>query len=98
MKFLFYSLIILVQIFFPCYYGSEIEEVSSKISVQLFHSDWTQKDRDFKLNMLILNEKSKIPNKVSVIRIYNMNLKLFLAVCNTAYSFYTVLRSILNKT
>lgn len=96
MKFFFYSVVILVQMFFPCYYGSEIEAVSSKITLQLFYSNWIIRDKQFKQNMLILTERSKKPNKLSIIHIYHMNLGLFQTVCSTAYTFFTVLRSILN--
>ena len=89
-----YLLATVIEISFPCYYGSEIIASSEKLSTSLFHSEWFKQDKQFTKSMLIFMEKVKKPIKISVYGLYDLDLSYFTAVCNSAYSLFAVLNKI----
>lgn len=94
MKLLTYFLTMLIQLFNPGYYGSEIFSVSGMLSTSLFHSDWfEEKDKNFKLAMIIFMEKVKKPKKMSIFGVYDVNLETFSLVIKAAYTLFAVFKT-----
>lgn len=86
----------IVEIYFPCFYGSEVSDTFGKISTSLFHSEWINEDKEFKSAMLIFMEKVKKPGKISIFGVYDVNLETFTFICNAAFSLYAVFKSRVN--
>ena len=83
----------LMQIFFPCYYGSEILAVSENLSTSLFHSDWIGTDQKFQSAMRIFMERAKRAKKIFIFGVFEVNLETFTLICRSAYSLYAVLKT-----
>ena len=94
MKSLAYFATMIIQLFIPGYYGTEVSIVSEKLSKSLFHSDWFEnQNKDFKLAMLIFIEKVKKPKVISIFGVYDVNLETFTLVCKSSYTLFAVFRS-----
>jgi hypothetical protein len=96
-KLILYILIELVQIYLPCYYGSQINAISSKISQSIFHTEWIKEDMEYQQLVKIMMEASKRPIKISAFGIFDVNLETYKAICQSAYSMYCVLIKIVAK-
>lgn len=83
-----------VEIFIPCYYGSEILAVSVEVSASLFDSDWIDEGKNFKTAMKIFMEKTKRLNKISIFGVYDVDLETFTIICKSAFSLYAVFKSV----
>ena len=90
MEIFFYMVTMLVQTFIPCYYGSEVTVASENLSESLFHSDWTNEDKEFKFAMKLFMEKAKRYKKISIFGVYDVNLETFRIIYKSAYSLYAV--------
>lgn len=84
----------IVQILLPCYFGNEMIIASEKLSTSLFHSDWMNESREFRMAMKIFMENAKIPIKLSAVGIFQLSLDNFLKIINSAYSLYAVLKNV----
>lgn len=78
----------------PCYISSELTVASEKLSMSLFHTEWTKESREFKKSMKIFMENAKKPMKIFVLKIFELNLENFVKIINSAYSLFAVLRKI----
>lgn len=87
-------LTMILQIYLPCYFGSQMTSASEKLSDSLFHSDWTNQSKNFKMGMKIFMENCKKPMKISTMGVFELSLENFLRVVNTSYSLFAVLKKI----
>jgi odorant receptor len=81
-----------LQIFLPCYFGSELSFASGKLSTALFGSEWIECDKEIKSMMKIFMENAKKEIKISAFNVFHVNLATFTTIGNSAYSYYTVLK------
>lgn len=86
----------ILPVFIPCYFGSELTAVSEKLSLSLFHSNWVEESREFKTAMKIFMENTKNPIQIYSFGTFKLCLENFLTIINSAYSYYTVLKTINN--
>jgi hypothetical protein len=86
-----------LEIFLPCYFGNELALASSKLSTDLFGSDWIDGNAELKSLVKIFMETTKKPTKVSAFGIFHVNLVTFTTIINSAYSYYSVLKRINGK-
>lgn len=89
-----YGFTMLVQVFLPCYYGSELTSASEKVSTALFHSDWIGKDKKFRSAMKIVMENCQKPLKLCAWGFVFIDVEMFSAICNTTYTLYAVFKKI----
>jgi hypothetical protein len=87
-----------LEIFLPCYFGSELSAASSKLSTALFGSKWIESDEKLKSTMKIFMENVKKEIKVSAFGVFHVNLLTFTTIINSAYSYYNILKRINGKT
>jgi odorant receptor len=85
------------EIFLPCYFGNEISLASSKLSTDLFGSEWIESDKEIKSTMKIFMENAKKEVKISAFNVFHVNLATFTTIGNSAYSFYSVLKRVNGK-
>lgn len=93
-KFISYMLAMIVQIFIPCYYGTELRLTYDKVADSLFHSEWIQEDCNFRSNVGIIMENSKTSMKIVAFGNINIDLNNFGTICNSAYSLFSVFKRI----
>jgi len=81
---------ILGEIFLTGFYGARVIEASTKLSTSLFHTEWTQENRQFRTTLIIFMENAKKPLKLMALGIFEINLMNFRSICNFAYSLFAV--------
>jgi hypothetical protein len=89
-KYVTYSFNMLIAVAIPSFYGSQITEMSSKITNCLFHSDWMYEGTEYRKIMKIAMEVSKRPLRIQVAGVVDVNLQTFLGACKSTYSLYTI--------
>lgn len=94
MKIFTYVLVMLLQVFVPCYYGNEFFRASEKISTSLFHSKWINCSKEYKEAMIIFAENSKKPLKITAISSVDIDFRLFSRILNSAYSLFALFNNI----
>lgn len=81
------------QIFMPCYFGNELIEISNKLSTSIFHSNWTQKSRNYKTAVKLFLENAKHPLEIEAFGLIGINFGSFTSICNSAYSLCAVFKN-----
>ena len=82
------------EIFLPCYFGNEVYVSHGKLSESIFHSDWTNESKEFKMAMTIFMENIKKPLKISAFGIFHVDLENFMTIMNSSYSLYAVFNNL----
>lgn len=85
---------ILIGVFLPCYYGTELTAMSDKLSECFFHSDWFEEDQKYRNSSKIFMEFVLQPEQIYTVDIFEVNLENFINICNFAYSLFAVLKKI----
>lgn len=83
-------------IFLPFYYGNRVEFESEKLSASFFDSAWYDEEKDYKIYGKIFMEAMKKPIKLSIFKIFDVNLKTFGRICNATYSLFALFKHINN--
>lgn len=91
-KFVSYIIAILAQIYIPCLYGTELKLTYDKVSEVFFHTDWFDRNMEFKLYMKMLMEHSKHSLRFLAFGNFRIDLRNFGKVCNSAYSLFSVFK------
>lgn len=94
LKILSYSLTMLLQVFLPCYYGTELSSASDKVSLSLIHSDWINQSKRFKTSMKAVVISGFKSLKVLAFGFVTIDFDTFSKICNAAYSMYALLKKI----
>lgn len=92
-----YSLTMLLQVFLPCYYGTELSHASDKVSLSVIHSDWVNQSKNFKSSMKIVVISGIKSLKVLAFAFVSIDFGTFSRICNAAYSMYALLQKINSK-
>jgi hypothetical protein len=94
LKFFFFLIPLTLQMLLPCYISTELTVASEKLSMTLFHTEWTIESERLKKSMKIFMENAKNPMKIFVLKIFELNLENFVKIINSAYSLFAVLRKL----
>lgn len=89
---LVYMLVMILQIFLPCYYGNEIKLSSNKLAEEFFHTDWYFEDKRHKKIATIFMECTKKPTTLRAFHEFDIDLRIFTLTCNAAYTLFAVFR------
>lgn len=85
----------LYQIILPCYFGGKFTFASSRISNSMFHSNWADKDKNYKTAMKIFLENTKKPMKITALSgLVAVDFVTFTTICNSAYSLYALIKKV----
>jgi len=91
-----YLMGVMAQLLLPCYYGQQLIEVSSKLSMSLFHAHYKCDEKSSKANIKILLELLKKPKKLRAFFIFDISMDIYLRIFNASYSLYAILKSLNN--
>ncbi|RZC00559.1 7tm 6 domain containing protein [Asbolus verrucosus] len=72
-----YLIIILIQVYFYCYYGTLIFEENHHLANAIYMSNWYEYDIKSKKALIILMEKSTKPLIINAGKIFNLSLEMF---------------------
>ncbi|XP_076377241.1 odorant receptor Or1-like isoform X2 [Megalopta genalis] len=89
---LMYAYIMLLQIFYYCWYGNEVRLKSLEIPNMVFTSDWMNLDITTKRILLIIMLRATYPIQITTAHLLSVNIESFMAVLKTSYSVYNVLQ------
>lgn len=70
----------MVQLFVPCYFASQITVQSDQLALQLYRSNWQEQTAGFKTAMIILVERVKKPIVPMAGGLFAVGLPLFVSV------------------
>ncbi|VEN45133.1 unnamed protein product [Callosobruchus maculatus] len=66
---------------------------SNDLSRAIFHTDWVGSDRSLQQTLILFMVVTNKPLKVTLgAGTFTMSIPLFISICRTAYSFFTILR------
>jgi hypothetical protein len=68
------------QLLMLAYFGNAIESTSDKISNAIYESDWIDRDKEHKKNLIIVMTATKNPMKVKILKLFDVNLPSFVWV------------------
>lgn len=83
----------MVQVYLPSYFGSELTEASERFTKVLFHSNWTRKSKEVRKAMLMMLANGKRPLKVTAAGVFEVDFGAFTRICNAAYSLFAFLKN-----
>lgn len=89
-----FSVITTLKFFIPCYFGSNIQYISQNFLYDVYQIDWIDASKEEKTNLTITQENLKKYTKLTVAKLFHINLETFLRVLNFSYSLFTVLKHI----
>lgn len=89
-----YAINLSIQFFIPCYFGSEIEHDFQNLLRDMYTLNWIEGNKIEKKNFIIIHECLKAKLQLKSVSIFHINLTTFLKILQSAYSMYTLLRSL----
>jgi hypothetical protein len=93
-KFSVYILLMLAQIFFPCYYGSRVISLSKEIQTSIFHLEWHTQNKEYRQLIKLFMQSTNNVIKMSSAGIFDVSLETFKKICESAFSLYAVFKRI----
>ncbi|KAJ3643967.1 hypothetical protein Zmor_026646 [Zophobas morio] len=88
-----YFSVILVQIYFYCYYGSTISEECDSLTDAIYMAEWYNYDVKIQKSLLILMERSTKPVVVTAGKTVDLSLLTFTTILRRSYSLLAVLKN-----
>ncbi|XP_063912022.1 odorant receptor Or1-like [Zophobas morio] len=88
-----YLTILLVQIYFYCYYGTILYEESNSIINAVYMGNWYDYDAESKRDLILLMERSQRPIVVTAGKILDLSVTTFTTILRRSYSLLAVLKN-----
>ncbi|XP_076285383.1 odorant receptor Or1-like isoform X1 [Lasioglossum baleicum] len=89
---LMYAYVMLLQIFYYCWYGNEVKLKGLQIPNMIFASNWTSLDNRTRKILWMIMLRATYPIQITSGRLLTVNIESFMAVLKTSYSVYNVLQ------
>ncbi|XP_046977843.1 odorant receptor 49b-like [Vanessa cardui] len=90
---LFYSMAMVLQIFVPCWLGTQLTYQSQELVFAAYNSDWIPRTEPFKRSVKVFMERAKTPVVIIGFKLFPLSLETFTSIMKTAYSFVTLVRN-----
>lgn len=72
----------MVEVFVPSYFGSLTQIKSKRLSYDVFSSNWLHENQKYKMNLMILVERTLRPMHLKCGNLVELGLETFLKVCS----------------
>ncbi|KAM0736585.1 Odorant receptor 82a [Formica fusca] len=82
----------MMQIFFYCWYGNELELKSKSIANSIYFSNWTLTTSHERRSLILIMINSQKGLSFSNKRIFTLSLDTFTWICKTSYSAFNLLQ------
>ncbi|XP_050362223.1 odorant receptor 49b-like [Nymphalis io] len=89
---LFYSSAMILQIFVPCWLGTQLTYQSQELVFAAYNSDWIPRTEPFKRSVKVFMERAKTPIVMIGLKLFPLSLETFTSIMKSAYSFFALLR------
>nr|ARO76430.1 odorant receptor 25 [Conogethes punctiferalis] len=89
--FLFMSML---QIFFLCYFGDILMSSSMEVTNAVYNSRWYLSDVGMGRNVLLVQTRAQKPCKVTAAEFADVNLRAFMRILSTAWSYFALLQTV----
>ncbi|XP_017075002.2 odorant receptor 23a [Drosophila eugracilis] len=86
-----FLLVITLQTYPLCYYGTMVEESFADLHYAIFCSNWVDQSSTYRGLMLIMSERTKRRQLLLAGNVVPIHLSTFVACCKGAYSFFTLM-------
>uniref|UniRef100_A0A7G3AA13 Odorant receptor n=1 Tax=Lutzomyia longipalpis TaxID=7200 RepID=A0A7G3AA13_LUTLO len=93
-KYIVFLICALWQVFCLCYYGNVLQESSQSISSGAFSSQWYREDAKYQKCILLMIMRAQKPLSLTAGKFSVVSLRSFTAILSTAFSYFTLLRSV----
>ncbi|EJY57764.1 AAEL017362-PA [Aedes aegypti] len=94
MRFAVYTLSVLIQILYWCYYGNRVSYMSTMINDAIIECNWLGSDTSFKKDLMLTMMRAQKPFKFKVYGYFPISYDTFIAVLSRSYSFFTLFRTV----
>nr|AND95945.1 olfactory receptor 12 [Helicoverpa armigera] len=91
LSFLFMSLL---QIFFLCFFGDLLMTSSTEISEAVYNCRWYLADTSLGKDLLLVQTRAQTPCKLTASDFSEVNLKAFMKILSTAWSYFALLQTL----
>ncbi|KAJ3666961.1 hypothetical protein Zmor_002379 [Zophobas morio] len=88
-----YLIVLLVQIYFYCYYGTVLYEESDSLTNADYIGNWYDYDAESKKDLILLLERSQRPIVVTAGKILDLSVTTFTTILRRSYSLLAVLKN-----
>jgi gustatory receptor len=88
-----YIVPMILEIFLPCYFANEISIAAEKLSMGILHCKWYNETKKFNSGLRIFIVNATKPIIIMAGKLFEVNLKNFVNLCNITYKFYAVLKN-----
>lgn len=79
-------------LFIPNYFAERILAKGDLLMDVIYDSRVMEQTKEVKKIIIVMMEELKIPIKFEIVGIFRLSFPEFVAICNTTYSLYTVLK------
>lgn len=93
-KYLVFSVVVTFQILFLCHLGNLLLDSSHEIFDAILLSKWYEKNKMTRLAVRMMQMQALRPCKLKAWKFVSLNFSALLAVLSTAFSYYTLLKSL----
>ncbi|XP_055605032.1 odorant receptor 94a-like [Uranotaenia lowii] len=89
-----YVLLMMLKIYLPCYYGTEIAHKSQQLTAVLYSLDWISYDKALRKDLTLMMTFTSSPMVLKAEGLFIYDLSMFTSAMNFAYSFYASLKGV----
>lgn len=97
MKFILASELLMLQLLLYCYVGEELSSNICKLSLATYESSWYSLPIKFSQDMFFILMIAEVPFTLTAGKMLSINLKTFTSIVKATFSFFSVLRLMLNS-
>ncbi|XP_045447837.1 uncharacterized protein LOC123656176 [Melitaea cinxia] len=89
-----YLLVMMLQVFFYCYHGSELVDESEGVSRAAYECPWYTFSVPTRRSLLMIMTRTRLVARLTAAGIMELSLSLFMSLIKASYSFFTVLQQV----
>ncbi|XP_038217891.1 putative odorant receptor 92a [Zerene cesonia] len=86
----------LLQIFFVCFFGDLLMKSSTDVSYAIYESKWYLANSSAENNLHIVQIRAQKPCKLTAFGFADVNLRSFMSILSTAWSYFALLKTLYN--
>ncbi|XP_063911526.1 odorant receptor 45b-like [Zophobas morio] len=88
-----YLIVVLVEVYFYCYYGSALSEESDSLRDAIYMGPWYTYDVKTQRTLLTIMERAKIPVTITAGKLVDLSLVTFTTILQRSYSLIAVMKN-----
>ncbi|XP_063834070.1 putative odorant receptor 92a [Ostrinia nubilalis] len=89
-----FFVVAMLQIYFLCFFGNMLMDASTDVSTAVYNSRWYLSDAAFGKSALIMQIRAQKPCIVTAAGFAEVNLRAFMKIISTSWSYFALLRTV----